>query len=134
MPNNLGKQRMSNEITPLAANAPSPAASNLPAAAQAKAKKTTEKSAPELPKRAPISIDTAQMQRNLQEAIARMTEQAQKNKQDLSFQMDKVANRFVVTVKNSQTGEVIRQIPNEVVLKVAHNIEQIEGLLHNEVI
>jgi flagellar protein FlaG len=37
----------------------------------------------------------------------------------------------VITVKNSSTGEVIRQIPDEALLRVAHNIDDIKGLLHN---
>jgi flagellar protein FlaG len=37
----------------------------------------------------------------------------------------------VVTVRSAETGEVIRQIPNEVVVRVAHNIERVKGLLLN---
>ena len=74
------------------------------------------------------------MRQELQLALESLNEQAQRNQANLSFSRDEVANRNVVTVKNTQTGEVIRQIPNEVVLKVAHNIEQVKGMLHNEVI
>jgi uncharacterized FlaG/YvyC family protein len=35
-------------------------------------------------------------------------------------------------VKNQQSGEVIRQIPSEVVIKVAHSIEDLKGMLHNQ--
>jgi len=35
----------------------------------------------------------------------------------------------VVTVRSAETGEVVRQIPNETVVKVAHNIEKMKGLL-----
>jgi flagellar protein FlaG len=38
----------------------------------------------------------------------------------------------VVLVKNADTGEVVRQIPNEVVVRIAHSIEAFKGLLHNE--
>jgi flagellar protein FlaG len=38
----------------------------------------------------------------------------------------------VVTVKNADTGEVVRQLPNEVVVRIAHNIEEFKGLLHNK--
>ena len=40
----------------------------------------------------------------------------------------------VVVVTNSQTGEVVRQIPNEVVVRVAHNLEAFKGMLHNAVV
>jgi uncharacterized FlaG/YvyC family protein len=37
-----------------------------------------------------------------------------------------------VTVRNSQTGEVVRQIPNEVVIKVAQSIDDFKGLMLNK--
>jgi flagellar protein FlaG len=49
----------------------------------------------------------------------------------LSFSVDDVANKVVLTVKNRE-GEVVRQIPNEVVLRVAHNIEEMKGLMQDE--
>jgi flagellar protein FlaG len=72
------------------------------------------------------------MQRNLQEAIDRLNDQMQKNGRDLRFSMDKELDRPIITVKSSQTGEVVRQIPNEVVIKIAHNIENVKGMLHNK--
>jgi uncharacterized FlaG/YvyC family protein len=40
--------------------------------------------------------------------------------------------RPIVVVRKEDTGEVIRQIPNEVVVKVAHNIEALKGMLMNK--
>jgi len=37
----------------------------------------------------------------------------------------------VVTVTNQQTGEVIRQIPNEVVIRMARSIDESKGNLLN---
>ena len=54
------------------------------------------------------------------------------SKRDLSFSVDDVANKIVLTVKNSQNGEVVRQIPSETALKVAHNLANIKGLLQDE--
>jgi len=34
----------------------------------------------------------------------------------------------VIVVKKQDTGEVIRQIPNEVVIKVAHSLDKLKGL------
>jgi len=34
-------------------------------------------------------------------------------------------------VKKQDTGEVIRQIPNEVVIKVAHSLDKLKGLFFN---
>jgi len=84
------------------------------------------------PAKAEIRYDPAEMRRNLEEAIQRLNEQMKQNAQNLNFSIDELANRTVITVKNTETGEVVRQIPNETVLKVAHNIEKIKGLLHNQ--
>jgi flagellar protein FlaG len=46
--------------------------------------------------------------------------------------MDDVLNTPVVTVKSTKTGEVIRQIPSEAVIRVAHTFEQLKGLLVDE--
>ena len=40
----------------------------------------------------------------------------------------------VIVVKNRESGEVVRQIPSEVVIKVAHSIEDLKGLLHNQAV
>ena len=40
----------------------------------------------------------------------------------------------VQDVYNPATGEVVRQIPNEVVIKVAHSIENIKGLLMDQML
>ncbi len=50
----------------------------------------------------------------------------------LSFSMDVKLGRPIVFVKNMANGDVVRQIPSEVVVRVAHGIEDFKGLLHNE--
>jgi flagellar protein FlaG len=79
-----------------------------------------------------INYDPAEDRRSLEQALQQLNDQVQKTRQSLSFQMDKVANRFVVTVKNTSSGEVVRQIPNEVVIKLAHDIEKLKGLLQDD--
>jgi len=49
----------------------------------------------------------------------------------LGFRIDEAVGGPVVTVRSADTGEVVRQIPNEVVVRVAHNIDKIKGLLLN---
>ena len=71
------------------------------------------------------------MQRNLEEAIKRLNDQMQQHNRNLSFSMDQSTKSLVIVVKNSQTGEVVRQIPEESVLRVAHNLENLKGLMLN---
>lgn len=87
-----------------------------------------------MPDRPEINFDFEEIRRNLQEAVQHLNEQAQRGRQDLNFSLDKSVNRFVITVKNSNSGEVIRQIPDEVILKIGRSLEDIKGLLHNQVI
>ena len=49
----------------------------------------------------------------------------------LGFHIDDAVGGPVVTVRSAETGEVVRQIPNEVVVRVAHNIEKMKGLIFN---
>jgi flagellar protein FlaG len=53
------------------------------------------------------------------------------SKRGLGFQIDEAVGGPVVTVRSADTGEVVRQIPNEAVVRIAHNIEKVKGLLLN---
>jgi flagellar protein FlaG len=55
-----------------------------------------------------------------------------RNSRDLSFRVDDIANKIVVTVKSRESGEVVRQIPSEVALRVANNLENMKGLFKDE--
>jgi flagellar protein FlaG len=66
----------------------------------------------------------------LEEATEHLNQQMRRNSRDLSFSVDDVANKVVVTVKNRE-GEVVRQIPNEAALRVAHNLDNMKGLLQD---
>ena len=68
----------------------------------------------------------------LSKAIEHLNEMMRKQGRDLSFSMDDKLNRTIIQVRSATTGEVVRQIPDETVLKVAHSIEAFKGLLLNE--
>ena len=76
-----------------------------------------------------VQVDPQEMLQNLDEAIRLLNEQAAANGRGLNFSVDEKLNRQVITVKKTETGEVVRQIPTDVAIKVAHNIEDIKGLL-----
>ena len=50
----------------------------------------------------------------------------------LGFQFVQALDGPVITVSNTKTGEVIRQIPQEVVVRVAHSIDQLKGVLFDD--
>ena len=77
-------------------------------------------------------IDPDRIRENLQDAIEKLNQQVERNGRGLNFSLDERLNRPVITVRSTATGEVVRQIPNEVIVKVAHNIEDLKGLLMDE--
>ena len=83
------------------------------------------------PKRVDLQFDEARARQNLQEAVKALNEQMAASKTGLGFSVDKSLNTPVVTVRNTATGEVVRQIPTETVVRVAHSIDDMKGILLN---
>lgn len=86
------------------------------------------------PKRAEVKLNQEQVKQNLEVAITRLNEQMRDGGRNVKFSVDKELGRFVVRVTKEDTGEVIRQIPNEAVLKAGHTVEALRGMLHNQVV
>jgi flagellar protein FlaG len=80
-----------------------------------------------------VKVNLEQVHQNVQDAIGRLNDMLVQNQRGLSFAMDPSTKAPVITVTSSTTGEVIRQIPNQAVLDVAHNIDAIKGLLFNSI-
>jgi flagellar protein FlaG len=68
-------------------------------------------------------------------AVARKIESYLKSvNRALEFEVDSASGRTVVTVRDAENGEVIRQIPNEEVLRFAQLAEEQTIVLLNETI
>lgn len=80
-----------------------------------------------------VAHDPVKLQENLREAVDQLNKQLASSGRSLGFSFDEVLNAPVVTVKSTATGEVIRQIPSEAVLRVAHTFEALKGLLHDAI-
>lgn len=83
------------------------------------------------PEPAELNFDADEMRQNLQEAIERLNDQMERTRRNLNFRVDETVDRTVVTVRNTSTGEVVRQIPSDSMLKLAHTIEDMKGLFLN---
>jgi len=96
-------------------------------------KSATEQQAPKVqaPKPIAIQFDPNEAMHSVEEAVGLLNQQLKQTNRGLGFRMDKVLNAPVVTVVSERTGEVVRQIPNEVVIRVAHNIERMKGFFFN---
>jgi|TARA_B110000971_G_C19772126_1_gene391314 flagellar protein FlaG len=92
--------------------------------------------APKMPKVEPtkplVDFDPKEMRQSLEQAISLLNEQLKNDGRTLSFRMDDSIHRPVITVRSTVSGEVIRQIPHEVVIRVAQNIDAIKGMLWDE--
>ncbi len=120
---------------------PPPPAATRPAGEAVQPAAVPEKSPPVVikpviqpPKRDEAKLDAEMMRKNLQEAIARINEMMRDGGRGLQFSIDEKLGGPVILVKNQDSGEVIRQIPNEAVVKVAHSIEDLKGMLHNQTV
>jgi len=79
------------------------------------------------------SVDT--LLNNLKEmdnALAELKRLADNSGRSLGFTKDPAVNGPVITVTDLDTGKVVRQIPMEVVVRVAHSIEKMKGLLFDK--
>jgi flagellar protein FlaG len=130
---------MSSQINTVAAGGASAIATAMRASApapEALHKASSPVQVPEAPKvQAPkpiaIQFDPNEARQSLQEAVSILNQQVKQTNRGLGFRMDEILNAPVVTVVSESTGEVVRQIPNEVVVRVAHNIEKMKGFFFN---
>lgn len=64
----------------------------------------------------------------VQGAVAQLNDYVQNVQRDLQFKLDDDSGKTVVTVIDRETSEVVRQIPDEMALKLAQKLQQDEPL------
>ena len=67
-------------------------------------------------------------QKSLNEAVSQLNDFVQTVQRDLQFEVDSEKGQTIVKVVDQSTQEVIRQIPDEVALRLAENLQQDESL------
>jgi flagellar protein FlaG len=87
----------------------------------------------EAPKPVEIKYDPNQARANLSSAINMLNEQMASTKRGLGFSFDSAKNSAVIKVTDLNSGNVVRQIPTEDVLKMAHHIDAMKGILYNKI-
>ena len=45
---------------------------------------------------------------------------------------DEELNRYLVTIKDKESGEIVREIPDEALIKFARNLQELRGILFDE--
>lgn len=128
---------MVSEIAPQGSQSPPPAvlASGHSAVSAPQAAEIKVPASPKVvaPKPVAIQFDPAKAKQNLAAAVNLLNEQMVSTKRGLGFSFDEATNGPVIKVSNTNTGEVIRQIPTEDVLHMAHKIDDLKGILYNKV-
>ena len=68
----------------------------------------------------------------LQEAIATLNAAVKKTPTALSFSRDDSSKRFVVQVTDTNTGEIIRNLPGDAVLRMSRQLDSMKGVIFDE--
>ncbi len=83
-------------------------------------------------KRLVASNNLEMIRDRLKEISESLNSEMKMRSRDLQFSVDEVTNRFLVTVLDQDSGQVIKQIPSDAILKVAHNLEALKGILFDD--
>ncbi|TYP00173.1 flagellar protein FlaG [Geothermobacter ehrlichii] len=73
--------------------------------------------------------EKAEKKVNSEELFDRIKELSQDGQYSVRFEMNEDVNALVIRVVDRQTGEVIRQIPNEELLKSIKALQDLRGLM-----
>jgi len=108
------------KVQPLSATATKPASTG-----SQTVKRTTESPAVEqaLIRKTPAVSETRSMQEATAAAAAQIESYLRSNGRSLHFSVDTQSGMTVVSVKDAATGDVIRQIPSEEALRLAHALQ-----------
>lgn len=73
-----------------------------------------------------------QNHQDFKKAVIEINKALEKIPTSLAFQVDETSNRFIVNVADISTGELIRQIPGEAVLRIARQLESLKGIIFDD--
>jgi flagellar protein FlaG len=66
---------------------------------------------------------------DLQAAVDRLNQSLKEMNRDVNFSVDSSTGKDVVRVFNSNTGELVRQLPNDETLNFVKNLENMMGMI-----
>lgn len=106
----------------------SPVASNLPE----QPARSAEAASPQVRTPAVASAQpqvAGPSQEQVKQAVQEVQKMVQSKASNLQFSIDQASGKTVVKLLDSQTGDVIRQIPSEEMLAISRSLDQMQGLL-----
>lgn len=99
-------------------------AASSPAAGQVQKPQVTS----EVSKAEKLQARNEAQREELDDAVSQLNDFVQNVQRDLQFEVDNDLGQAIVKVVDQKTQEVIRQIPDEVALRLAENLQQDEPL------
>jgi flagellar protein FlaG len=103
-------------------------ASDLAASSAAVGQVQKPQVAPEVSKAEKLQARNEAQREELDDAVSQLNDFVQNVQRDLQFEVDNELGHTIVKVVDQKTREVIRQIPDEVALRLAENLQQDEPL------
>lgn len=64
----------------------------------------------------------------VESAVTKLNDYVQTVQRNLQFNLDDASGKTIITVVDKQTSEVVRQIPDDVAVKLAQDLQQSEPL------
>ena len=74
----------------------------------------------------------ASISESMDEAVEVLNDALRRKHTSAQIRRDEQLNRFLITIKDKESGEVVREIPAEALLKFARNLEELKGILFDE--
>ena len=74
----------------------------------------------------------ASVAQELDDAITVLNESLAKTPTKAMISRDETLNRFVVKIADKQSGEIVREIPSEALLKFARQLKELKGILFDK--
>lgn len=84
------------------------------------------------PAAAPAKKDVQPSSREMEDAVKSLNEFTGLTAQNVQFSIDQDSGKTVVKVVDTQTQEVLRQIPNAEALSMSRSLSKLQGLLIRE--
>ena len=74
----------------------------------------------------------ASVTESIDDAVEVLNEALSRKHTSAQIRRDEQLNRFLVTIKDKESGEIVREVPPEALLKFARNLEELKGILFDE--
>ena len=69
---------------------------------------------------------------SIEDAVALLNDTLGRQQTSALIRRDEELNRYIVTIKDKESGEIVREIPDEALIKFARNLQEMKGILFDE--